>query len=70
MTELMSNRCQFCGDRVAVAPGYDRETERRHHEGRCELSVDCGYCNANVGQPCQSSSGKRVRPHSSRRWYL
>ena len=62
-----SNRCQFCHGRVIVAPGYDRETERLHHEQRCALSQDCTYCNANIGQPCTTAEGKRRGTHQARR---
>jgi hypothetical protein len=69
MTELRSARCRFCGARLIVAPGNDRESQRRFHESVCDLSVDCGYCAANAGQPCKSSSGKTVR-HQSRKAVL
>jgi hypothetical protein len=66
----MSERCRWCGGRFVVAPGFDRKTERQHHEKECDLSVDCGYCEANVGERCHTASGRPSPPHSSRRLFL
>lgn len=61
-----SDRCRYCGARILVAEGFSRTSERLHHEARCDLGVDCGFCPANAGERCKTASGKTTR-HQSRR---
>jgi hypothetical protein len=63
----MSDPCSYCGDRFYVAPGGTRDSERRYHEARCAMSIDCGYCSANQGERCRTRAGRPAATHESRR---
>lgn len=68
VVEMFANPCTFCGNRMAIAPGFDRESERVRHEQVCELSIDCPTCKANVGQRCViRKTGASSPTHQTRR---